>query len=70
MPMMQNWKSKQRRKAKFANGGNTQKKGDNCQTDPQKKFFLCSSKAFRHRDYDSWHALSYRLNKQDRPKVQ
>jgi hypothetical protein len=67
--MTQTWKSRQKRKAKHANGGNTQKKGDNCQTDGQKKFFLSSPKAYKHRDYAKWHALAYRLNKQDMPKA-
>ncbi len=67
MPMQQNWKSKVHRKAKFANGGNTQKKGENCQTDPQKKFFMCSPKAYKHRDYQKWHSQSYRANKQVQP---
>ncbi len=61
MPMMQNWKSRQKRKAKFANAGNTQKKGKNCQTDEQKKYFFTHPHAFRHRDYHKWHERAQRL---------
>lgn len=60
MPMLQTWKSKVHRKAKFANGGNTQKKGKNCQTDPQKKFFFTNPKAYRDRDYQKWHDRAVR----------
>jgi hypothetical protein len=58
------WKSKKARKMKNANnnpGG--QKKGPNCTTDTQKKFFFCSPKAYKHRDYASWHQWSRELNK-------
>ena len=58
------WKSKQKRKLRHANnnpGG--QKKGPNCQTDPTKKYFYTSPKAFRHPDYASWHEEIKKINK-------
>lgn len=60
MPMQQNWKSRKNRKGKFANGGNTQKKGKNCQTDELKKFFFCNPKAYKHRDYEKYHERAKR----------
>jgi hypothetical protein len=60
--MFQNWKSRITRKMKFAGGGNTQKKGANCQTNPIKKFFFCNPKARNHPDYPRWHAKAKGIN--------
>ena len=30
-------------------------KGENCQTNPIKKFFACNPKAIHHPAYDKWH---------------
>jgi len=37
-------------------------KGENCQTDPTKKFFASNPKAFRHAQYSTWHAEFKRMN--------
>jgi hypothetical protein len=38
-------------------------KGLNCQTDPQKKFYASSPKAFRDPQYNVWHDEFKRMNK-------
>lgn len=37
-------------------------KGDHCQTNRVKKFFACNTKAYKHKDYQSWHEEFKRLN--------
>jgi len=50
---MANWRSRQRTKKSSQTPGKT--KGDTCQTNPIKKFFASSPKAYKHLDYDRWH---------------
>lgn len=33
------------------NGSSSQKKGDNCKTNPTKKYYLCNPKAVKRKDY-------------------
>jgi hypothetical protein len=37
-------------------------KGDHCQTDPQKKFFASSPKAYKHPQYMQWHNTFRSMN--------
>jgi hypothetical protein len=37
-------------------------KGDHCQTNPVKRFFASSPKAYKHKDYEKWHDEFKRLN--------
>jgi hypothetical protein len=34
----------------------------NCQADARKKFFMCSPKARKHKEYSHWHELAIKLN--------
>ena len=37
-------------------------KAETCQTDPTKKFWLTSPKAYRRKGYDQWHARAKAMN--------
>lgn len=41
---------------------NGKDKGENCQTDPQKKFFASSPKAHKHPQYNEWNAKFRKIN--------
>lgn len=45
------WKIARRGKGSMTPGN---KKGENCQTDPIKRFFACSPKAQYHPQYEVW----------------
>lgn len=38
-------------------------KGDTCKTNARKKYFLCSPKAVKHKDYGVWHLKAKEMNK-------
>lgn len=39
-------------------------KGDTCKADWRKKFFFASPKAYKHKDYGTYHAMALSLNGQ------
>lgn len=37
-------------------------KNESCQTNPIKRFFACSTKAYKHPQYEVWHEEFKRMN--------
>lgn len=48
----QGWRRKNRSQPSHSPGKD---KGERCTTSPMKKFFACSPKAYKHKQYMEWH---------------
>lgn len=59
---MVNWRANQIARQGKQGGGADKEKGENCKTNPTKKFFFTNTKAYKNSQYISWHLKAYRAN--------